>query len=117
MNNEPDIVFARGGFPDVQTTLEDYPSKAIPGEFVCGWYGTSINDERGSFCIVSSNGELADRVGSYLRISYLTNHVSLYCVESHDILYDLAITRRAYWELAALWTPNLSVRVADVLDG
>lgn len=116
MNNEPDIVFARGAFPAVQIDLDDYPSKAIAGEFVCGWYGTGINEERGSFCVVSSNGELANRVGDYLRISYLTNHVTLYCVESHDILYDLAITRRAYWELAALWTPNLSVRIADVLD-
>lgn len=113
---EADILYARGAFPEIQLELSAFPSRRIDGLFSCGWYGTAINDERGSFCIVNSEGPLAEMVGEYLRVYYLTKDVALYCVESHAIPYDLAITRRAYFELASLWTPYLNVRVATLVD-
>lgn len=117
MTEERDIIFARGAFPDVQADLAVYPPRAINGVFTCGWYGTAINPERGSFCLVNEDGPLADRVGDYLRLSYLSEQVTLYCVEALSLPYDLAVTRRAFFELAELWTPYLDVRVSDIVDG
>lgn len=117
MVDEADIIYARGGFPDVQAELAIYPARLVDGVFTCGWYGTAISPERGSFCIVNVDGPLADRVGDYLRVSYLTKSVTVYCLEAFSIPYDLAVTRRAFYEIAELWNPYLDVRVSDILDG
>lgn len=116
MAEESDIVFARRNFIEVQAALDVYPSKMIDGVFTCGWYGTAINAERGSFCVVNEDGPLADRVGEYIRVSYLNGSVSVYCLESLTIPYDLALARRAYYDLSPLWTSFLNVRVADLQD-
>jgi hypothetical protein len=118
---ESDINFARNGFTDVQATLDTYAAKMFDGEFTCGWYGTIVNDERGAFCVVNPDSDLADEVGNYLRIKHsysgTLDAISVYCVESHSIPYDLALSRRAFLALAPLWTPYLNVRVGQVLDG
>lgn len=113
---ESDIIYARGAFPDVQTELDVYPSLLIDGLFTCGWYGTAVNEERGSFAIVNDAGPLADKVGDYLRVSYGRQHATVYCLETLTIPYDIVITRRAYFQLAELWAPYLDVRVSDIAD-
>ena len=113
---EPDIIYSARAFPDVQADLNLYPPRPINGVFTCGWYGTSISEGRGSFAIVNDNGPLADRIGDYLRVQFTNKSVTVYCVESFTIPYDIAITRRAYFELAELWTPYLDVRVSDIVD-
>ena len=117
MIEEPDIVFSRGAFPDVQADLAVYPPRLIDGVFTCGWYGTAIHPERGSFCLVNEASKLGDRVGDYLRVSYLSKSVTVYCVQALTLPYDLALTRRAFFELAELWTPYLDVRVSNIVDG
>lgn len=117
MNEEPDIVFARGGFSDVQDTLMQYSTRRLDGLFTCGWYGTAIQPERGSFCIVNANGDLANQIGNYLSVTYGGLSTALYCVETRQIPYDIAITRRAFLDLAPLWKPYLNVRVGQLLDG
>ena len=113
---ESDIVYARGGFPDVQDELDAFPSLPITGLFTCGWYGTAINEQRGSFAIVNDAGPLEDKVGDYLRVSYGKQSATVYVLESLTLPYDLVVARRAYYQLAELWTPYLDVRVADIAD-
>lgn len=113
---EPDIVYSRGAFPDVQNELSVFPPKLINGVFSCGWYGTAIDPERGSFAIVNADGPLGGKVGDYVRVSYLSKSVTVYCVEALSIPYDLVLARRAYYQLAELWTSYLNVRVSDIAD-
>ena len=143
MLNETEVNFSRKDFTTVQSKLATFPEIALEGEFTCGWYGTVVSEERGSFCIVNADSPLFDYIGDYLRIRHahstqpattavvggvsassivatndtFVRSISVYCLESHGIPYDLALTRRAYLALAPLWTPYLSVRVGQVLDG
>lgn len=117
LNNESEIVAGRHAFVDVQSEWANYPDIRLDSAMSCSWYGTSLNDERGSFCVVNLDGPLSDEVGSYLRVSYGLKSVAVYCVEAFVIPFDIALSRRAFFALAPLWTPDLTVRVARIVEG
>lgn len=86
----------------------------------CGWHGTSVDPERGAFCIVRSDGPLADLVGERVRVTLRQGTrervVTLYCHDEQPFPLeaaqeDLSLTRRAFLALAPWSTDSLAVSV------
>lgn len=78
---------------------------------VVGWHGTLTDPQRGSFCIVSSSGPLADLVGERVKVSKGDRSVYAYCHTDGDILEDLSLTRRAFMALDYPATTELEATV------
>ena len=76
-----------------------------------GWHGTLTDVETGSFCLVQTDGTLADLVGERLRISVGGRSVCAYCIRTADIIEDISVTRHLFAQLAPLATDELAVTV------
>jgi hypothetical protein len=86
---------------------------------VAGWHGRTTDPETGAFCIVRSDGPLAELVGERLRITYrvgtIARSVAVYCHDEQDFGEaadeDVSLTRRAMLALAPLARDSLPVEV------
>jgi hypothetical protein len=114
--NEPEVLDARQCFADAQRSLEGVTEARIGAFHTCGWYGTEVNDERGSFALVDEAGPLADLIGDRLRIRYDRREVYVYCFGSTDLPVDVAITRRAFARLDLLAKDEINVIVEVVRE-
>lgn len=85
-----------------------------------GWHGPSTDPELGAFCIVRTDGPLANLVGERLRVTYRTGtrarSVVVYCHDELDFGEDgadedLSLTRRAMLALAPLALDLVPVEV------
>lgn len=114
--NEPEVLDARLPFPDAQVALDGVPSSRLTDFHTCGWYGTTLHDERGAFAMVNETGPLADLIGDRLRLRYERKSVNVYCFGSTDLPHDIAITRRAFASLELLAVEEIEVLV-EVLSG
>lgn len=97
----PDVLLCRQGFPDTQADIVG--GTQLLGFFNVGWYDTSVDDERGSFCVVSGFGPLLPYVGDFLRVQVGNRSASVLCIGSQATLTaDIALTRRTYSGLQLL---------------
>lgn len=95
---EPYVLVGRLGFADAQQALLGSLATNL-GYFEAGWYGTNVNDERGSFGIVSATSPLVNFVGDVLNVrpSRSPRSVNIYILASSgDLDTDLAMARRPY---------------------
>lgn len=109
--NEPEILDARLGFADAQAALADAPLERLTGLYGCGWYGTSVSRERGSFGLVNVGGSLEDLVGDRVRITARDKSVIVYIVGSYALEHDIHITRRSYAAVTLLAVDRIDVTV------
>lgn len=111
---EPPVLLARQGYPDAQAAM--LGSHTPLGFFSIGWYGTSIDDERGSFCIVRTTGPLLAHIGDFLHFKVGNRSVCAYCIGSQAaLLTDVALTRRTYAQIALLAIEPTFGKVALIL--
>lgn len=111
--DEKEILDGRKGFPDAQSALAGARLELRAGLPNCGWYGTSISTERGSFALVNRGGPLEDLVGDRLRITEPNSgrQVIVYCFATEQLDYDIHLTRRAYAALSLLAVDRIAVQV------
>jgi hypothetical protein len=118
--DEPEVRDARKPFIDAQAALDGVPVERLVGDWTCEWYGTRISRERGSFCLLNSDGPLAARVGDKLRLTYEdpqsgdARAVNVYAVQTIALGEsgpNLAITRRAFAALQLLAMERIAVTV------
>jgi hypothetical protein len=112
--SEPEVLSARQGFFDAQAELAGTPVERKLGLLTCGWYGTALSQERGSFVLVNQDGPLADAVGERLRLTYRTRSVYVYCFGADSLDWDLHVTRRVYTALELLCVDKIDVIVEIV---
>lgn len=119
--NVPDDYLARLPWDVAQAALGSAGTIAASRQTaVAGWHGTSTDPEAGSFCIVRSDGPLADLVGERVRVTYrvgtLARAVALFCHDEQDFGAaaadeDISLTRRAFMALAPLALDSVTVEV------
>lgn len=114
---EPEVLDARQGFPDAQQDLAGPPLETVAGFHSCGWYGTTLNDERGCFAVVGDEGPLAELIGDRLLLRYGLRSIYVYCFASApDLEQDIVITRRAFAALDLLARESIDVLI-EVIAG
>lgn len=114
-----DAALARLPWTVAQDALASGPVTASRRSAVAGWHGRSTDPETGAFCIVRSDGPLADLVGERVRVTYrdgtITRSVALYCHDEQDFGEaadeDVSLTRRAMLALAPLAWDAVPVEV------
>lgn len=108
-----DMQLARYGFWTTQARWNAAPTAGTPiySTVTCEWHGTTVDAERGAFCIVPPGGRLATLVGEWLRVTYGTRSVAVYCHNEADGYSDLSLTRRAFQALELLSVDEIVVRV------
>jgi hypothetical protein len=111
---EPEILAARQGYTDAQEDLFGTPIERRPGLPSCGWYGTSVSAERGSFALVNRGGPLEDLIGDRLKLTYGDCSTFVYVFGSDDLDYDIHITRRAFAALELLAVERIDLIVEVV---
>jgi hypothetical protein len=110
----PDTGVARYAFANAQDLLEAGTLAEDSATGVVAWHGTTIDPERGSFCLARRGGPFEDLVGERLRITRRDRSVVCYChdlVELDEEDEDLSLTRRAFAALAPLSTELLEAKV------
>lgn len=99
-------IYAALPFPEAQAQLASpglMPTRPVAAS--CGWHGTGLDPERGSFAIVARDGPLADLVGERLAVSRRdtaearTVYVYVHA-DSDTLTEELSLTRRAFMALA-----------------
>jgi hypothetical protein len=113
LDPEPLILDGRQCFIDAQGA---YAGQVTPlGFFTCSWYGTAVQDERGSFAVVDPAMGLANAVGEVVQIAYQRRTVNVYVLGSQEQLgTDIGITRRSYMALGLLAVEPITVTVGSV---
>lgn len=112
--NEPEILDARQGFTDAQAALDGTTVERRAGLFTCGWYGTDVSRERGSFGLVNRGGPLEDLVGDRIRLTVGPDSVLVYVVASAVLDHDIHITRRSFAAVSLLAVDRIDVLVEVV---
>lgn len=107
--NENEVIIARGGFADTQEDIRG--SSTVIGQFTVGWYGTSVNEERGAFAVVNRDGPLLNYVGDFLSVRRGQRTVYVYVFGSASIIADIGLARRAYLGLSLLAHEPISAEV------
>lgn len=110
---EPTVLLARQAFPDAQAAM--FGALGPAGVYTVGWYGSTVNDERGSFAVVNALGPLADLVGDFVNVSYEGRDVNVYVIGAQASLPDdLDMTRRAFMQIGFLAREPISAAVAVI---
>ena len=109
--NEPEIIDARKSFLDAQGALGGVAAERMNDTYVCGWFGTGLVEDRGSFAVVDEAGPLAELIGDRLRVIHGQRTVVVYCFGSTDLDTDLAIARRAFAAIELLAVEEITVEV------
>ena len=116
--DETDDYYGRLPFELAQSVLgEGAALVTLAGE--CEWHGTKTDPERGSFCMVRSDGPLAALVGERIRVTSLEaasrSVVAYVHNESAELTEDLSLTRKLYLALSLLSTDSVNVKI-EVLE-
>jgi hypothetical protein len=113
LDPEPAVLDGRQAFLDAQAA---YAGQVVPlGFFTCSWYGTAVQDERGSFAVVDPAMGLANAVGEVVQIQYQRRTVNVYVLGSQDGLgTDIGVTRRSYMAFSLLAQEPVTVTVGAV---
>lgn len=120
--SEPEIMHARRSFRDAQAALDGGAIETLPGPtraapWTCGWYGSSISGERGSFALVNKGGPLDPLlIGDRLRLTFGRRSVVVYCYSAENLDWDIHITRRSFAALEFLAVERIGVAI-EVLSG
>lgn len=112
--SEPEILDARQGFPDAQAALGSGVLDAVSGLYGCGWYGTSVSRERGSFALVNRDGPLESIIGDRVKLTSGDHSTFVYVIGSADLDWDIHITRRSFAALSLLAVDRIDVTVEVV---
>lgn len=112
---------ARMAFPEAQVVLGATSPVDRGVQAACGWHGTVVDANRGSFAVVREDGPLAGLVGQRVVLTTqsaaVTRKAYAYVVASSGrVVEDISVTRRLFLELAPLASDEVSVRV-QVLAG
>lgn len=100
MTADPEILIGRRAFLVAQRALSGIATTAIPTPLSVGWYDTAVDPERGSFAVVSEDGEHADLIGEIISVSYRGRSVNAYVLGARSITSDIALQRRAFIAIA-----------------
>lgn len=96
--------FATGVVPTVEAV-----------QATCGWHGLNIDASRGAYAVALEGGACEQLVGQVCRFSVVgprTRSVYAYLYGTvDDLLEDVSLSRRAFLQLAPLWTEELTVVV------
>jgi hypothetical protein len=115
--DEPEILNGTRAWAEAQTYFQGIPDPTRTRYDVqCSWYGTSISEWEGSFCVIQAGSELEDLVGDIVQVFYRDRSCFLYCVGGADIPTPLALTRQAFLRIAALSNDEISVGVQPVVN-
>lgn len=113
-------IYAALPWPEAQAKLsEPGLTTERPRAASCGWHGTGLDPERGSFGIVARDGPLAGLVGERLAISRRdtaearTVYVYVHA-DSDTLTEELSLTRRAFMGLGDLALEDVPVVVEVV---
>jgi hypothetical protein len=114
---EPEILDAELGWLDAQAAL-DGVGTLLTQAFTCGWYGSSVQEDRGYLALVNSDVDAAEALlGDRLRLGYNGRSVNVYVFGSLAGLdTDIVIARRAWMALELLAVEQRLVTV-EVLEG
>lgn len=77
----------------------------------CGHYDEVLDPNVGACCLVRQGSDLEELVGEFVIVTFLRVKLYLYCVGGAPLDTDVALTRRAFMELAPLWTATVPVYV------
>lgn len=111
---EPAILLGRQCFGDAQAMMAG--ARTLLGFYSVGWYGASLDDERGSFAVVNEFGPLGDFVGDFLSVKANRHEVLLYVIGSRENLPDdLDMTRRSYQAISLLAQDPTIAQVSVVM--
>lgn len=115
--NEPEILEARLAYSDAQRELAGIVEQRGVVRYSCGWYGSNVSDDRGSFAFVHETGPLADLVGDRVKLRYRDRTANIYVVNSMrvDGEYDLLIHRTVFLRLELLAIERIDVLVEVML--
>jgi hypothetical protein len=99
------LEYARLPFPDAQDSLSGGVQDDPVLRATCGWHGTRIDPDVGSFCVVRRGSALEPLVGSVLRVTLnegtRPRRVYVYCKAALDLPFDdLSLARRAFMALS-----------------
>lgn len=119
--DEDDFYYARLPFERAQKVLDT--GKTEPRSLRVanlGWHGNRLDQERGSFVIVNSDGPLADLVGERLRITVgrglaVARCVTAYCHTRATLDSDLSVPRRLFLALDQLGDERPEVEVEVIV--
>lgn len=113
---EPEILTSIRAFPDAQAELKVGAVEKTYGNINCAWYGTSVDEHRGSFAMIAANGVLdkADLVGERVQVTHDGRTVYAYVLGSADLPFEMNLTRRLFLSLALLSRESVKVDVAVI---
>lgn len=118
--NEPEVIDARLAWPDSQIALQGGVVERFAERATCGWYGTSLHDELGAFCLIDPDSQFAHLIGDRLKLSsgggVKWRSIYVYAFGTTDLAsgWDLAVPRRAFIALGLPTKDTLSVTVEVV---
>lgn len=112
--DRPEAEIARLPWAEAQSILGStggIASTATPG--VCGWYGSTFDDDPGAFALVAQDGPFKDKVGQRLAISNGSRLAYVFCKAAAPLNEgeDLAVSQRVYAALDLLTTVPIEVSV------
>lgn len=104
MLDEPEILDGMRAWNEAQAALNGTVAPERKRYDVdVGWYGTSVDEHEGAFCLIRSESNLEELVGDVVRIGYGTKEIFVYCIGgTADIDTDLAVARAAFMRLDVL---------------
>ncbi|MGH2898977.1 MAG: hypothetical protein ACRDMZ_09920 [Solirubrobacteraceae bacterium] len=112
---EPEILMGRRAFPTAQQLLAGVPLRRLPALVEVGWYGTETHSETGAFAVVRSGWGLDDLLGEVLKVTVGRRSVFVYVIGARGVPTDIALARRAFFEVGRLSHETLPA-VVEVVE-
>jgi hypothetical protein len=93
------VLNGRQGFADAQADMTG--GTTLVGICDVSWYGSTVDDERGSFGLVEPTGNFSGLVGNTLQLRVGFRSVTVYIIGSYSgLTTDIAVTRRSFLAVA-----------------
>lgn len=112
---ELEISVGRRAFPMAQDLFAGAPV-GPPASVPCGWYGSSVNSESGSFALVRVGAGLDDLIGEIVSVTYAQRQVFVYVLQGAQLpdTFDLGLARRPFAAISRLTAAAILCGVAAV---
>ncbi len=80
-------------------------------EVAASWYDRSFDGSVGACCFIQQGSLLEELVGDFVVVTLEGRKLYLYCVGGGPIETEIAVTQRAFIEMAPLWKESVPVYV------
>lgn len=110
---EPEILQGRRAYATAQSLFTGPTILRLPLVKTCGWYGTSVEREDGSFAVVRVG--LEDMIGDIVKVEFRGRSVFAYVIGARDVPVDIALSRGLFQHLGPLWAESIRLSRVDLV--